>query len=72
MIGKGLWLTTDYFSPGGKTIKLVNGKQVTGFACAIALDMDFIIAAKSLGALIGNGMPHAPTRPKPLSERIVL
>jgi hypothetical protein len=77
--GKGQWRTTECKFHGGSDSMRVNLKT-GGWICmscgikgsdALAYhmamhEMDFIAAAKALGAWIDDGKPHATQRPKPL------
>ena len=79
LTGKGPWRTTECQFHGGKTTMRLNLSS-GGFCCmscgvkggdVVAYQMlrhevDFITAAKALGAWIDDGQPHAPQRPKPM------
>ena len=77
--GPGKWKTTECRAHGGSDSMRIN--TVTGgyicMACGVkggdvlayhmaAHDMEFVEAAKALGAWIDDGKPGAPQRPKPL------
>ena len=77
--GKGKWRTTSCTFHGGSDSLRVN--TASGGWCCMACGasggdvlafhiqahgMDFIDAAKALGAWVDDGQPHRPQRPKPL------
>jgi len=85
LVGKGIWRTTECHFHGGSDSMRIN--TASGgwacMACAIkggdvlayhiqAHGLDFIDAAKALGAWHDDGNPSLPQRPKPLSARAAL
>lgn len=77
--GRGIWRTAECRAHGGSDSMRIN-TQTGGWICMScgvhggdvlayhmqAHDLDFISAAKALGAWQEDGKPNAPHRPKPL------
>lgn len=80
LMGRGPWRTTRCEFHGGSDsmrINTANGAWVCMSGCGArggdvlayhmaAHGMDFITAAKALGAWVDDGKPHCPQKPKPL------